>query len=70
MVYNPGDIDEIAIPLGDQVTYTEASTPICDLSSPRYVSVKGNEIITITGSGFSTDKNDYEVYLDGVPCVV
>ena len=37
---------------------------------PRHGSLGGNTIVTITGSGFSLDAGELEVYVGGLPCKV
>ena len=44
----------------------DESTPECDSISPKFGSVLGGEIITISGSKFSTNKDDYEIYFDNI----
>ena len=64
--------DEVTpINLGNIVTYLDKSlSSLCESISPSYGSVKGGDIVTISGSNLSTEKGDYEIFFDGVKCEV
>lgn len=50
------------------VRYDIYRTAVCTDISPRYGSVKGGEVITLTGRNFSSDYRRYSIYFDNVEC--
>jgi hypothetical protein len=53
-----------------KVTYANTSTPKLTSISPRFGSVTGATTVTLTGTGFDTDKLKNTVLFDKVACVV
>ena len=56
--------------VSDAVTYSDSLTNIVTGISPFYGSVAGNDVVTITGSGFGVDATKVSVSIDGVACAV
>jgi hypothetical protein len=52
------------------VTYNSVKTPLLQAITPRYGNVKGNEVITFTGTNFPTTIIDYSIKIDGITCTV
>lgn len=56
--------------LSSKVTYSHASTSVVSGVSPVFGPVAGGDVVTITGTGFSTAANGVTVTIDGVACAV
>jgi hypothetical protein len=52
------------------VTYSSTKTPVLDAITPRFGTVKGNEIVTFTGKNFVADTTLYTIFIDGEICQV
>jgi len=50
------------------VTYTSTMTPLLQAITPRFGTVKGNEMVTFSGTGFDSDFNKYTIVIDGKVC--
>jgi hypothetical protein len=55
---------------GTTITYKDTATPVVTQISPRYVSYKGGEDITFTGSNFSTVTSEIKISLNGIDCPI
>ena len=52
------------------ITYDDSASVVVSSVSPRYVSYLGGDVLTITGTGFTTTTADISVTIDGITCTV
>lgn len=64
------NIGGVETKLNGSVTFKAAQTPLLQSIMPRYGNVKGGEVVTFTGTGFSNDKTLYSIMIDGRTCSV
>jgi hypothetical protein len=53
-----------------KITYDASKTPKLTSIAPRFGTVKGNTVVTLTGTDFTATPADHTVLFDNIPCVV